>query len=269
MTLPSLDDGWRNGQRIKPRILVLEVRPREQPEAEPIAWLLVEREETFRCDPQDGRVYEATIRLSYRRITAKGERMPGKSGFFEGSYSGVSQSVSITGSAVFLDPAELRGNRVGTYLMSEIVLWAKRWPDAKVRRVELVIGQADEGNKVRRNRFYERFGLVFDYSDAEQKEGRSRPMPARLLTSVDTWRQNITERPVMDYLSDLLRSQTRTALALQQRTQAVESLVAEQRRLYAHPVRWVLRTLYHQYVGIVASGAVIVGLVALAWIKYA
>lgn len=269
MALPSLDDGWRDGQRIKPRIFVLEVRPREQPEAEPIAWLLVEREETCRCDPQDGRVYEATIRLSYRRITAKGVQLPGNSGFFEGAYSGVSQSVSITGSAVFLDPAELRGNRVGTYLMSEIVLWAQRWPDAKVRGVELVIGQADEGNKVRRNRFYERYGLVFDYSDAEHKEGRSRPMPARLLTPVDTWRQNITERPVMDYLADLLQSQTRTALALQQRTQAVESLAAERRRIYAHPVRWMLRTLYHQYVGIVASGAVIGGLVALAWFKYA
>lgn len=171
---------------------------------------------------------------------------------------------------VFLDPEELRGYRVGTYLMSQIVLWVQRWPDAEVRDIELMIGQAYVENKLRRNRFYEQFGLVFDYSDGENKVGRSRPMLARQLTPVDTWQKNITERLVTDYLADLLQAQVRTAMALRQRTQAVELLSARLQRIEAHPMRWRLRTLYHQYFGIVASTTVIgvLGmLVAFTWFK--
>lgn len=75
MALPSLAHGYRDEQRVKPRILVLEVRPRERPDGEPVAWVLIEREEIYQCDPKDGRVYEATIRFYYQHIT-KGERQP-------------------------------------------------------------------------------------------------------------------------------------------------------------------------------------------------
>lgn len=270
MALPSLAHGYSDEQRVKPRILVLEVRPRGRPDGEPVAFVLIEREETYQCDPKDGRIYEATIRLFYQPITAKGERQPSARCFFEGSYSCFSQSVSITGSVVFLDPEELRGYRIGTYLMSQIVSWVQRWPDAEVRDVELMIGQADDENKLRRNRFYEQFGLVFDYSDGENKLGRSRPMLARQLTPVDTWQKNITERLVTDYLADLLQSQARTVMALRQRTQVVELLAAKQQRIEAHPMHWFLRKLYHQYVGIVVSATVIgvLGvLVAFTWFK--
>ncbi len=46
MALPSFDNSWRDSQSVKPRILVLEVKDKERPEAEALGWVLVEREET-------------------------------------------------------------------------------------------------------------------------------------------------------------------------------------------------------------------------------
>lgn len=59
MALPSFDNSWRDSQSVKPRILVLEVKDKERPEAEALGWVLVEREETYRRDPRDGTIYEA------------------------------------------------------------------------------------------------------------------------------------------------------------------------------------------------------------------
>jgi hypothetical protein len=70
MALPSFDNGWREGQSVKPRILVLEIKDKDRPDDKALGWVLVEREETYRRDPRDGTIYEASIRLSYQRITA-------------------------------------------------------------------------------------------------------------------------------------------------------------------------------------------------------
>lgn len=42
--------------------------------------------------------------------------------------------MSLVGGELFLDPDELRGQRIGTYLMNEIVTWAQQWPEAPVRQ---------------------------------------------------------------------------------------------------------------------------------------
>lgn len=68
MALPSFDSNWKHRERIKPRICVLEIRDRVKPESDPIAWLFIERQETYRRDERDGSIYEASIRLSYERI---------------------------------------------------------------------------------------------------------------------------------------------------------------------------------------------------------
>ena len=59
MALPSFDSDWKSGERVKPRICVLEIRDRDKPESDPIAWLFIERQETCRRDERDGSVYEA------------------------------------------------------------------------------------------------------------------------------------------------------------------------------------------------------------------
>src|SRR5205085_300868 len=154
----------------------------------PIATLFVQREESYRYDA-DGQVYEASVCLSYQTIEPKHSLRSRVSGSFDGSYSRCSfregeASVSLVKGALFLDPQGLRGQRIGAYLMNEIVTWAQQWPEAVVAPIKLRSGQAEEENRTRRNRFYERFGLVFGYSDPEHREGVSAPLPVRELKSV-------------------------------------------------------------------------------------
>ena len=274
MALPSFDNGWREGQSVKPRILVLEIKDKDRPDDKALGWVLVEREETYRRDPRDGTIYEASIRLSYQRITAKFSHRDCGKGRFDGSYSRNFNSVSLTSpsmskGAVFLDLPGLDGQRIGTYLMNEIVQWVQQWPEATVNSIELLAGQAHGDNKARRNWFYEQFGLVFDYTDPEHREGRSRPMLAEALVKVETWKQNITEHRMLDYLAAVLYAEERATSELQARDRACAQLIAEQRRAEARPVRWALRRLYIHYASTVLAGLVLTALVGMAWIKMA
>ena len=274
MALPSFDNGWREGQSVKPRILVLEIKDKDRPDDKALGWVLVEREETYRRDPRDGTIYEASIRLSYQRITAKFSHRDGGKGRFDGSYSRNFNAVSLTSTsmskgAVFLDLPGLDGQRIGTYLMNEIVQWVQQWPEATVNGIELLAGQGHGDNKARRNWFYEQFGLVFDYTDPEHREGRSRPMLAGALVKVETWKQNITEPRMLDYLAAVLYAEERATSELQARDRACAQLIAEQRRAEARPVRWALRRLYIHYASTVLAGLVLTALVGMAWIKMA
>lgn len=272
MALPSFCDTWREGQRIRPRILVLEVRDKDRPQDGALGWVLVEREETYRHDPSDGTVYEASIRLSYQRITAKFSHRDGGEGWFDGSYSRSFNSVSLTSpsmskGAVFLDLPGLDGQRIGTYLMNEIVHWVKQWPGATVNSIELVAGQGRGENKVRRNWFYEQFGLVFDYTDPEHREGQSRPMQAGTLVKIETWKQNIIEHRMLDYLAAVLYAEERATSELQARDRACAQLIAEQKLAEARPLRWALRRLYFRYASTVFAGFVLAVVVGMAWVK--
>ena len=274
MALPSFANGWREGQSVKPRILVLEIKDKDRPDDKALGWVLVEREETYRRDPRDGTIYEASIRLSYQRITAKFSHRDGGKGRFDGSYSRNFNAVSLTSTsmskgAVFLDLPGLDGQRIGTYLMNEIVQWVQQWPEATVNGIELLAGQGHGDNKARRNWFYEQFGLVFDYTDPEHREGRSRPMLAGALVKVETWKQNITEHRMLDYLAAVLYAEESATSELQARDRACAQLIAEQRRAEARPVRWALRRVYIHYASTVLAGLVLTALVGMAWIKMA
>jgi GNAT superfamily N-acetyltransferase len=272
MALPSFDNGWREGQSVKPRILVLEIKDKDRPDDKALGWVLVEREETYRRDPRDGTIYEASIRLSYQRITAKFSHRDGGKGRFDGSYSRNFNAVSLTSTsmskgAVFLDLPGLDGQRIGTYLMNEIVQWVQQWPEATVNGIELLAGQGHGDNKARRNWFYEQFGLVFDYTDPEHREGRSRPMLAGALVKVETWKQNITEHRMLDYLAAVLYAEERATSELQARDRACAQLIAEQRRAEARPVRWALRQLYYRYANTVLGVAVLTMLIGMALLR--
>lgn len=276
MALPSFDTGWLGDKRLKPRIYVLEVRARDQPDGSPIASLLIERQEVIHRDERDGSIYEASIRISYERVEPKyGYRVLGK-GYFSGGYSrGFSgdPSVSLTSETtsrgtVFLDPQDLQGHRVGTYLMNEIVTWVRQWPEATVRSVELLEGQAHSENKARRNRFYEQFGLVFDYRDADHREGLSLPMYASELKPVETWKANIRERDVREFIGEVIYEHDRMRLELIQRERAVGSLLSDMKLAEARPIRWALQRLWWRYSQTVFVSLLLSGLAALVWFKY-
>lgn len=65
-------------------------------------------------------------------------------------------------------PEELQGRRIGTWVMDEIVSWAKQWPDALIEPIKLSKQQATDDNKLRRNRFYNQFGFQFDLETEEE-----------------------------------------------------------------------------------------------------
>ncbi|MDQ1923882.1 hypothetical protein [Massilia pseudoviolaceinigra] len=254
MTIPSFQSKWHSGNHIKPRIYVLEVRKRDTPDEPAIAWFLVEREVTIVRD-RDNAIHSASIQISFERIESRSARMAGVS-FFAGSYSRGFEGeprVSLTSGdmgkgTVFLDPPELRGQRIGTYLMNEIVMWAQQWPAATVNAIELLAGQADDGNKARRNRFYERFGLEFVYRDTEQREGLSRPMRVDALTPVETWKENVLERDIRDYIGELRSHLNSVNVDISRQEQTIKSLRSEIERAQARPLRWALRrTLWGLY----------------------
>jgi GNAT superfamily N-acetyltransferase len=174
MILPSLQNHWENGKLLKPRIRIVEIRDKRKIDAPPLAWLLLEREEIRRIDDRDGSVWDASVRLSYRRIGPKYLYPEGK-GSFEGGYSsgfGYKETVSLTSTsgspgAIFLDLSGLEGQRIGTYMLNEIIEWAQQWPHASVNRISLNSLQADSSNKERRNKFYERFNIKFKYMDSQ------------------------------------------------------------------------------------------------------
>ncbi len=262
MALPSFDNVWRDGKRIKPRIQVLEIRDRTRPDQEAIAWMLVEREETY-ARGQDGTVNEAKIKLSFQRLFSERLYHRDRSDYFLGGYSKRFNTVSLTSDSlssggVFVDPPEMRGQRLGTYLMSEIVQWVKQWPDASVNTVELIENQADVENRERRNRFYERYGLVFDYTDPEHQAGRSLPMLASDLKVVESWKHNITEHRFHDYLSDLLREKEQAVSDLQGKKIAIEWLKTERSAAEQHPLRWAVKLLYYRYASSLLAGGIVV-----------
>ncbi len=243
MGIPSFSEVWEKGERTKPRIMLLVVHDRDRAGDDPIARIIVEREESYRRSEEDQSVYSATIRMSYSFV-AETPRFANDSGDFSGHYSHGyldGPSVSLTSGsfeegAIFLDPESLRGKRVGTYLMNEIVKWARQWPEAKVRPIKLLAWQAEDENKARRNRFYEQFGIKFEYSDPNQCEGISLAMFASDLTPVETWRKNIREMDIGGGLSELLYQQQQVGYELSQRSRAINALTDEIKDAESRPI---------------------------------
>ncbi|MEM5389782.1 hypothetical protein VSR68_40575 [Paraburkholderia phymatum] len=159
-------------------VLVLEIRDRNKTDRGVIARLLVERETRYERYA-DGQLDMAHIELSYCMIGVPVGPASGQ-GAFRGCYSAVQNRVSATASDVWghgfvtIDLPGLEGQRIGTYLMNEIVCWIRQWPDAYLNSIELLAGQAYGKNTARRNRFYEQFGFAFDYADPAHRAGMSR-----------------------------------------------------------------------------------------------
>ncbi|MBM5571095.1 MULTISPECIES: hypothetical protein [Deefgea] len=201
---------------IKPNKIVtrvLTVKPTEHcapKDKEKNIILLVEMEEKYHYD--NGAICEAKLDIRYGLLTSyEPWKMHAFDAHYQRSYQGEGGNVCITGtlqaSSVFLDPSEIRGNRIGTYLMNEVVMWAKQWPLADVKPITLLSNQAGKSHEFcteRRNRFYERFGIAFEYAEPSNKEsGYSKPMKANQLKEVESWQQNIKQQPLSDYLPKL------------------------------------------------------------------
>ncbi|MDN2709847.1 hypothetical protein O0880_10515 [Janthinobacterium sp. SUN118] len=145
--------------------------------------------------------------------------------------------------------------------MNEIVTWAKQWPEASILPIQLLEGQAYEKNKDRRNRFYERFGIEFDYADDDKRAGKSKPMRAAQLLNVNSWEENIDELDLHGYVTFLLtkcQSQGCEVGILQGQLASRRTYMDKVR---AAPFRWALEQRFPQFMGMVVK-LLLVGLLA-------
>ena len=263
--LPTLEINEGPGK--KPRVLVLEISDRNKADRGVIARLLVERETRYERYA-DGQLDTAHIELSYRMIGVPVGPASGQ-GEFRGCYSAVQNRVSVTASGVWghgfvtLDLPGLKGQRIGTYLMNEIVCWARQWPDADVNNIELLAGQAYGKNSARRNRFYEQFGFAFDYADPEHRAGMSRAIRVRDLSAVENWKDNIAERRVFDFLMNQADSERVAHVDVARLTRSLHDLIAERKCAERHPLWWAVREVYSRHGSSIRAAASIVSVAAL------
>ncbi|MDY0977726.1 hypothetical protein SOM61_22445 [Massilia sp. CFBP9012] len=252
MTLPSFDPPWPPSDGVTPRIYALEITDHRRSDRPVAATILVERVETVERD-RDGHLVRAALSLHFRRLRPADEkghfdRRPVFSGchvpFTPDGPLTVLTAGSVSNGAVFLDLPGLEGLRIGTYLMNEIVVWAKQWPEAAIRPVTLLAAQGHDDNRDRRNRFYEQFGLIFDYSDADRRAGQSRPMLASALVSTGAWRDNLRVIPINELLGELLTDKRRLDGDLASRTRALKDLKESYLRALRHPIWWASGQLF-------------------------
>ncbi|WP_176026117.1 hypothetical protein [Robbsia andropogonis] len=265
--LPSVEPHYSNGRRVKPNVYVLAVRHPKKPEKGVVARLLVERIEHV-ARYADGGISEVSFKIAYRVIGARPDDFFSR-GNFLGGYSTFDNRVSITSTqvwndgGVFMDIPYMKGHRIGTYMMNEVVTWAKQWPSASVKNVKLLESDAYPENKARRNWFYEQFGLRFTYDQPEKRSGISLDMLAEHLSPVDAWKKNITEELIFDCIGNAHRNlmeKVAEADALQSRLNRIE-------RSYDNAVRapflWAIAKTYEKrgtvlvigFVMLVASAA--------------
>lgn len=189
---------------------------------------------------------------------------------FTGRYSRSAdgaESVSLTGGSVGLGAAYLRGYRLGTYLQDEIVRWARQWPQAIVQPIVLSDTDAYDENKSRRNRYYEQFGITFDYSGPECSSGVSRHLSAGSLTPVspDVWRKSIKEYDLIDYLRRYSAEKIKLLRDIQKLQANIDFQQQVIRDSQARPFKWAMGHFANRYPYAAPSVLVLSGLMLLLW----
>lgn len=262
-------EGFGEGQR-SPQICVLEIRHPSTSKAEPVAhWVLVEKSEVVERDPATGTVHRANLSIFYWELSGGTESGDVPNGDFSASYDASWNLVSLTsgslspGGYVLIEPTRLRGAHLGTYLMNLVVGWAKQWPNADVREIRLLAGDAGDENRLRRNRFYEQFGIRFTFDDPSMTAGVSQPMSASNLTEVTAWEKSITEHNAVTYLRHSLNEARDLSIDnrfFQRELRAASSALTDAHR---RPITWMFKRLILDNMGrtlMVGASAVVAGL---------
>lgn len=112
----------------------------------------------------DGSLFHACIEIRIKPLTGNSSAVTWGASFKRG----FDEEGSVRLSNGFIEvPYELQGRRIGTWVMNEVVGWAKQWPNARVEPIRLQHAQASPDNKHRRNKFYNQFGLRVDLETIE------------------------------------------------------------------------------------------------------
>ena len=244
-------DGYSFGM---PPVYVLKVLRRATYSTQEMLFV-VHREEVVTNFPC-GTLKRRVLRFRYREIGLSqpfGHDGGAFEAYYEPSFSGrtCDDRISLTGGSVMIPHLKHRGIHLGTYFMNQVVAWARQWPDVMVKSILISPGDGYEENRERRNRFYEQFGLVFNYSDAGHCGGSSVSIPAGLLNLTRTWRDNITEYRLEDYLGELLRERDQLTLDLQNARDSAAMWMRDFKYAQARPLVWgigtFIRNVFRKY----------------------
>lgn len=206
-------------------VVVLAVRARNADEnSPPIAHLLIEREveEKYVAAASSGEapiLSEAELTLNYS-VLEPAEQGAGRSermGTLRAQYN-VQTGITLPSGSASLNLPDLHGNRIGTYLMHQMVKWTGRWPDAQLQPIRLDPPNATQDNLERRNALFQKIGIAFDFQDVGQCAGISKPVKSGALLTRSSWKQNITEIDPRAFMARLMfdRDAFRGALAKEQ-----------------------------------------------------
>lgn len=165
------------GKLETPRIQFLEFKTKDA--GHHVAWGLIERIENIFKDDINGPIDRAELELYFLVLKSDGEEYSGvfKAGYLR-NFGNPSVSLSSFNNSQggYIDTGGFKGHRLGTYLMSEVVRWANHWPEARVETITLLNVQATDENKERRNKFYDRLNIKFNFADKNMRCGESKPM---------------------------------------------------------------------------------------------
>lgn len=265
--------GWNDNVVLRDHV-VLRVGDRETPE-QFRAWILVEVTETYqlvdmraaRAKPTEGK-----IEIRYRQVGK-----PWSCGSFAGSFSQHHNKGSITSSTVssrggvMLGLSKLSGQRIGTYLMGRVVEFVRQLPDAALNSVFLSEVDASDENRERRNRFYEQFGLRFEFDGPGRREGRALPMRCGDLTAEvakAAWSRNVVEYEGGAGFEKLVELYEAEAARGEPLERELRWRKAEMARRDANPLRWALTVVFTRWfyqLGPVLVVAALIGLAVWRW----
>lgn len=205
-------------------------------------YVLVEEHESI--EYLDGIIVSAKLKIKYSidNFNIYSSRPIISSTYFDALYLNKSwiKSASITGGALFLDPEEYTGNKIGSYFMNVVIKWIQKFENTPIDKIELVANQATNNNKERRNRFYEQFGITFSY-DKNRENGYSNPINSHDLIQTSNWKNNISIFSMLDVVEKLSSTNHKNDTLTNQN----EKYQEEHKNIYNNPLRWVLK--FYQY----------------------
>lgn len=200
-------------------------------------FMLIEEHETV--VNHGGQIKEAYLKIKYSFMSYRSlhSTMDDRVHYFDAYYK--PSGASLTGGAVFVDPAIYRGKKIGSYFLNVVIRWLQKFDDVPLNTIELVAHQATDENKARRNRLYEQFGITFNY-DKDGLAGLSNPISTHQLNTTDRWQQSILVLESDELIDTLLKLYVDSNDVIE----SLRNTENEINRARLMPIRWCFYWLY-------------------------
>ena len=119
--------------------------------------------------------------------------------------------------------------------------WIKTFDDVPLNRIKLTAVQAQNDNKNRRNRFYEQFGIEFEYRE-NKDSGISKPMNTHQLKNTENWMKTIKKYEAEEFI-DLIAEIDANLISA---NSSLEIDRTELKFAREKPIRWAIMALMYK-----------------------